>query len=547
MVSPDKSPETHSQKQAPGANIVARGVSGFFSAWAKIFRSRGAIVIVGLVIGGVFVYFLTKNIEWAKLTHAFKTAIWLPWLPLAVLTYILGMLLRGVRLQLLVKDEAAISIGTASNVIAVGYAVNNILPARLGEFARAGMLAERTGMPYLLALTITFLERLLDGLVILFLFISASLIVPPTADLRNGAALASLIFVVAMLTVAIVTLTPQTAVALVSNLTSFLGRKVHGKLIALVTQINRGFGCLRDAQSAILILASSFLIWLVEALFFMLIMPCFGLPPGIIRAVVTMSVTNLGILIPSTPGHVGTYHSACAQSLTTVCSVSGMTPGTIEPILVDPNIALSYALIVHLVYYVTVTVWGVYAMARYTIELGSTAALAWEAKPMRTLPTEQQEMVSVITTYPQMSSRVVDSVNKFWSGLCECFIPDEHKLADAAAYQRVLRETSVFTVTELERLPFRLRVIFDTGIVVFKALVIVCNGKFLCDLPLARRRALIESWAFGRISLTRKFMKPIRSLALCYYYDHPEVQALLNSRAAGRSGDGEPRDGVSAP
>lgn len=547
MVSPDKSPEAHSPKQAPGANIVARGVSGFFSAWAKIFHSRGAIVIVGLVIGGLFVYFLTKNIEWAKLTHAFKTAIWLPWLPLAVLTYILGMLLRGVRLQLLVKDESAISIGTASNIIAVGYAVNNILPARLGEFARAGMLAERTGMPYLLALTITFLERLLDGLVILFLFISASLIVPPTADLRNGAALASLIFVVAMLTVAIVTLTPQTAVALVSNLTSFLGRKVHGKLIALVTQINRGFGCLRDAQSAILILASSFLIWLIEALFFMLIMPCFGLPPGIIRAVVTMSVTNLGILIPSTPGHVGTYHSACAQSLTTVCSVSGMTPGTIEPIVVDPNVALSYALIVHLVYYVTVTVWGVYAMARYTIELGSTAALAWEAKPMRTLPTEQQEMVSVITTYPQMSSRVVDSVNKFWSGLCECFIPDEHKLPDAAAYQRVLTETSVFTVTELERLPFRLRVIFDTGIVVFKALVIVFNGKFLCDLPLARRRALIESWAFGRVALTRKFMKPIRSLALCYYYDHPEVQALLNSRAALRSGDGDPREGVSAP
>lgn len=544
MDSPDKSPETESPDKAPDANIVARGVSGFFSAWAKIFRSRGAIVIVGLIVGAIFVFVITNNIAWEKVRHSFETAIWLPWLPLAVLTYILGMLLRGVRLQLLVRDESAISIGTASNIIAVGYAFNNILPARLGEFVRAGMLAERTGMPYLLALTITFLERLLDGLVILFLFITASLLVPPTADLRNGTALASLIFVVAMLTVAVVTLIPQTAVALVSRLSLFLGRKVHDKLVALVTQINRGFGCLRDAQSAILILASSFLVWLVEALFFMLIMPCFGLPPGIVRAVVTMSVTNLGILIPSTPGHVGTYHWACEQSLIKVCSVSGVTPGTIEPITVDPSVAVSYAVLVHLVYYVTVTVWGVYALARYTVELGSTAALAWEAKPIRTLPTEQQQLVSLITSYPQTSSRVVDEVNKFWSGLCECFIPEEHKLADAAAYQRVLKETSVFTVTELERLPFRLRVLFDAGIVVFKAIVIMLNGKFLCDLPLKRRRELIESWAFGKVSLTRKFMKPIRSLALCYYYDHPEVQVLLNSRARAKAGD-EPREGVS--
>jgi len=545
MQSQDNLPETEGQNEAHSANLVSRGLAGFFSAWAKIFRSRGAVVVIGLVVGALFVYMIVSKLEWSTVALAFKTAHWLPWLPLAVLTYILGMLLRGLRLQILVAEESIISIGTASNIIAVGYAVNNILPARLGEFARAGMLAERTGMPYLLALTITFLERLLDGLVILFLFITASLIVPATTELRNGAALASLIFVVAMLTVAIVTLTPQNAVALVSNLTSLSGRKLHDKAVALVTQINRGFGCLRNAQSAILILGSSFLVWLVEALFFMLIMPCFGLPPGIIRAVITMAVTNLGILIPSTPGHVGTYHFACERSLINVCSVSGVTPGTIDPIIVDPSVAVSYAVLVHLVYYVTVTVWGVYALARYTLELGSVAALTWEAKPIRTLPTEQQQMVSVITSYPQISSRVVESVTKFWSGMCECFIPDEHRLADDAAYQRVLRETSIFTVTELERLPFRLRVLFDAGRVVFKAVVIVLNGKFLCEIPLPRRRALIESWAFGKVSLTRKFMKPIRSLALCYYYDHPEVQALLDSRR--RQGGDQPREGVSMP
>lgn len=518
-------------------NIITRGVKGFFAAWAKIFRSRGAVVIVGLIVGGGFLFIISKNIAWEKVTYAFQNAIWLPWLPLAVVTYIAGMFLRGLRLQLLVKDEAVISTGTASNIVAVGFAVNNVLPARLGEFARAGMLSERTGMPYLLSLTVTFLERLLDGLVILFLLVSTSLVVPATTEMRNWTALAALLFVCAMLTVAVVTLTPQTAVALVSNITSRLSWKVHSKAIALVTQINRGFGCLRNARSAIMILASSFVIWIVEASFFMLVMPCFGLPPGFTRAIITMCVTNLGILIPSSPGHVGTYHWACEQALIKVCSISGMTPGTMEPLVVDHSVAVSYAVLVHLIYYVTVTVWGVYAMARYTLELGSTAALEWEAKPIRSLPDPHSDSMSVITSYPEMSSRVEEKVTKFWSGLCECFIPEQHRLPDADEFKSVLRESSTFTVTELERLPFRLRVIFDIGIVVFKVLVVLTQGRFLCHVPLPERRKLIDAWAFGKLSLTRKFMKPIRSLSLFYYYDHPAVQAMLDDKArAAQSG-----------
>lgn len=526
-----------------GGNIITRGVKGFFSAWAKIFRSRGAIVVVGFAVGCVFLYVISRNLAFDKILTAFQNAIWLPWLPLAVLTYIVGMVLRGLRLQLLVKNEAVISTGTASNIVAVGFAVNNILPARLGEFVRAGMLSERTGMPYLLSLTITLLERLLDGLVILLLLVTASLIVPATPEMRNWTALAALLFTIALLSVAIITLTPQTAVALASAVTSRLSWKVHTKVVALVTQINRGFGCLRDAQSAILILVSSFAIWLTEAIFFMLVMPCFGLPPGFIRAIITMSVTNLGILIPSTPGHVGTYHFACREALIKVCSIPGMTPGTMEPIAVDPNVAVSYAVIVHSIYYVTVTVWGVYAMAKYTLELGSTAALAWEAKSIRALPDEHAESMSFITSYPEMSARVEEKVTKFWSGLCECFIPDEHRLPDSEQFKIVLREASTFTVTELERLPFRLRVIFDIGVNVFKALIVLSTGRFLCHVPLAQRRKLIDAWAFGKISLTRKFMKPIRSLALFYYYDHPAVQSMLDKMAM-NSGD-TPRTEVS--
>ena len=147
----------------------------------KVIKSRGAIVFAGLFVSMLLLVMTSRTIKWDNVSQAFATAIWLPWVPLAVATYMVGMLLRGLRLKQLVGGEATVTTATASNIIAVGYAVNNILPARLGEFARAGMLAERTGLPYALALTVTFLERLLDGLTILCLFVAAILTEPSEA------------------------------------------------------------------------------------------------------------------------------------------------------------------------------------------------------------------------------------------------------------------------------------------------------------------------------------------------------------------------------
>lgn len=485
-------------------------------------------MFLGFAIGALFLYLTSQNLHWERVQFAFHNMQLLPWLPLAVLAYVVGMLLRGLRLRQLVREEAFITVGTASNIVAVGYATNNILPARLGEFARAGMLAERTGLPYILAVTVTFLERLLDGLTILFLFVAGSMLMPVSPQMQQTAGLAAILFAVAMAGVGFIALAPQTAVSLASNITAGSGRKWHGRAVALVSQISRGFGCLRNARSALLVLSTSLLVWIFEAGFFMLIMPCFGLPPGFIRSLITMCLTNLSILVPQMPGYVGVYDYVCSKTLIDVCSIPGLSPGSVQPIAVDANIALCYAVVVHLVFYATCTIWGVFALLKYSMELGSTAALAWSAKPIAKLPEGTHQSLSVITSYPALAPKVSDSVAKFWSGLCECFIPNEHIIPDKDSHERALREMSVFTVTELDCLPFRLRVIFGVGIVGFKALTMLSSGRFLCDIPLAERRELINWWAFGGTPLNRKFMKPIRSLSLFAYYENTEVKRWLD-------------------
>ncbi|QQR56177.1 MAG: flippase-like domain-containing protein [Candidatus Melainabacteria bacterium] len=497
---------------------------GFQATYSSIFRTRGAIILLGLVVAGLLFVLTAYKLDWSKVLLAFKTAVWLPWLPLAVLTYMFGMLARGVRLKILVQPEAKLTILTASNIVAVGYATNNILPARLGEFARAAMLGERTGMPYLLALTITFLERLLDGIVILFFFVVSSLLIPTDEWMRQAASICAILFACAMFVVGFITLSPQSAIGLTSNLTAWMGQKWHDRFIAFVSQVNNGFKCLRDARSALLVLFSSALVWLIESAFFMFIMPCFGLSPNLLKAIATMSFTNLGILVPSTPGYVGVYHAACQTALMAVSLGTGHR--------LDPNTAISYAVIVHFVFFVTVTIWGIIAMARYSFELGSAQALAWEAKSIeiKNLPESSNLPFSprVITTYPAVTEEIKSGMSPFWIELCQCFIPEDDILSDKTVQSEVMSDVSAFTLTEIESIPFRFLVLFKIGLFGFKTYVLVTTGSFLCSLPLAKRRNIVDSWAFGKVALTRKFMKLIRSLTLLAYYEHPRIREKFN-------------------
>jgi hypothetical protein len=61
----------------------------------------------------------------------------------------------------------------------------DILPLRLGEFVRAGMLSERTGAPFIKSFTVILVERLLDGVAILALLLPATTKPQPVIDLST--------------------------------------------------------------------------------------------------------------------------------------------------------------------------------------------------------------------------------------------------------------------------------------------------------------------------------------------------------------------------
>src|SRR5690348_7273962 len=110
-------------------------------------RALRLLLPLGLLVAAALIAWGVLRLDWVALRSALAQAKPWPWLPLGAAAYLAGQLVRGARGRVLVGDQANVTVPVMSHISAVGYAGNNLLPARLGELARLAMLSERTGFP----------------------------------------------------------------------------------------------------------------------------------------------------------------------------------------------------------------------------------------------------------------------------------------------------------------------------------------------------------------------------------------------------------------
>lgn len=480
---------------------------------------RAVIVLLGAVGSAVFLYLAARRLDFSAVAATWRTARPLPWVVFAVICYVVGQLVRGLRLRVLIRRETALPWLTATNIVVIGYASNNVFPARLGELVRAGVLVERTGMPFGEALTITFIERLLDGMAILAVLVSAAAFSQHADAVDRVARIASLLFGGALLVVVIGVLVPNVLFAFASRLTARLVPKWQDRALRITTHVINGGACLRSPRTAFAVSLLSIVVWVLEAAMFVCVLPAFGMPLHFSTGALAMSVTNLGILVPSTPGYIGPFHYFCQQTL--------MTQG------VPAAQALSYAVLVHLAFYVPVTAWGAAAILRYGVEIGRTVAAARAA---RTAPAKKTlDGVPAHFIAHVEPAHVTTEPGELMVALAEAFLP--------ACQPRVAREVAAFMAGQIVALPPPLRTMFHLGMTFFRLTVRVRHLSSFCGMGVDRRRAIVDAWAFGRVGLLRQLFRPVRSLAVLAYYERPEVVRFLEGAEPGRR---EPRLAVVA-
>jgi hypothetical protein len=156
---------------------------------------------------------------------------------------------------------------------AIGFMVNNLLPARAGEVARAYVAKRATGVRFTTAVASVGVERMFDGLILVALMAAAlaassfpqraQIGGTPLATLATGAAV---LFGVALLAALVLVHRPERSIGfLARTLGRILPARAARRLMSWLEGIAAGLAVLKDPGRFAAVVAWTLVLWLVNA------------------------------------------------------------------------------------------------------------------------------------------------------------------------------------------------------------------------------------------------------------------------------------------
>ncbi len=320
-------------------------------------------LVIGAIISLVFLWLAIRKVNFQEFKESLA-AVQVGYLIPAFLITLVVCLFRSFRWRLLFSPTKSIEIGSLFSVIMVGFLANNLLPARMGEVVMAYLVGKKEGISKSLALGTIFLDRLLD-VITLLLFLSGSILFLfnplPVWVARIEQVGVTLLILSAMLVWAGLARKEAATKTLQFCLTP-LPSLLRKRILQVFVQFVDGLVVLKHLSVLIQALTISTVIWLALALGVYFIFLSFGLLSlSLSSAVVVLAIVNLGLIIPSAPGFVGTFQFFCVAAL-----------GLFQ---VEGSKALSFAVIYHLSQFLPTTLVGLYFLNKENLTLGRIAAV----------------------------------------------------------------------------------------------------------------------------------------------------------------------------
>ena len=214
-------------------------------------------------------------------------------LVLAIALYGINTLVRSERWhRLLVDDGAAPARADSYSLTTVGYAVNNVLPARAGDAARVVLMAPRAETTKRTVIGTIVAERLLDVGVILVLFLVVGYAILGNVGTHS-------VEWIVFATVAVV------AAGIVAIVLIRRNHRIHDFVAPMLSSTLR----LLSRHGALLV-AMTFGVWIIEACAWIAVGASVGFGMNFLEGLYLVALASVFALIPSGPGYAGTQDAA---------------------------------------------------------------------------------------------------------------------------------------------------------------------------------------------------------------------------------------------
>lgn len=321
----------------------------------KLYLAIGIGISIGLL------WMLLHDLNWPELWTALKDANYL-WLIPLVIFIVLSMYQRAYRWHFMVLPIARVPFPKLLAATCIGFMANNVLPFRLGEFARAYSLAAQDHkVTKSASLATIFVERMVFDLVALLLIFGSVLWY--SEDLRGKISdeivtatyLAITVALVGLAIMFLFALRPDQVGNYLTRYLFFLPDRAKELIRTVVTKFARGLEFLRDGRAVTLVAIQTILIWVLMGISNYFVFRAFDFDVPIDAAFVLLVFVSISILLPSSPGFVGVYHFGVVWSL----QVYGVSDAK----------AMSCALVLHAAQYVMITLMGFYFLRKAHLSL----------------------------------------------------------------------------------------------------------------------------------------------------------------------------------
>lgn len=308
------------------------------------------MVLLALLVSLFFLFLAFRGLDWgaffdnlARVNPAL--------LPLAIALQAVVMLANGLREQILLRNVRLIPVLPLAQIHTITAMGNNVYPMSGGEALRVYLLRRRFDVPIPSATMNVVVARVIDGLMLMaFILLSLTVVEVPSQEFVDIALLAAPIFTGIALAFVLVTIYPDIVRRVIAGLCWVLPDRLQASLVHAGEQIIESIMIVRSLSGMVGLVMTTLVIRLTGAFIYWLVMLSFDLNQPFPVALLTVSVVALAGVISASPGQIGVNQFAITLVLTAI----GLSQ----------DAAVAYAIVVHMVEFVPLTLAGFLLLAR---------------------------------------------------------------------------------------------------------------------------------------------------------------------------------------
>ncbi len=316
--------------------------------------------IIGILISALFLWLALRKVQFDELVQVVAGAKW-EWLIPNIILVVGVMWVRAWRWQMILKPVGKVPYARVYSSTMIGFMVNNVLPARLGEVARAISLGIKANLSRSATLATIIVERIYDSFTLLlflwFVFAFSRISELTEVSRVRYVGWIFLAINIALLAILIVLqVKNDAAVRWIRKATGKLSPRIQSVAGEITEKFARGLRMHHDVPTTVGVAASSLVIWFILGIsnYFILLALGFDHLP-VEASFVVLVVVSLMISVPSSPGYVGVFHWAVQISL----RIYGLNDGQ----------ALAVAIVLHAAQYIPITLIGLYYLRKEHLTL----------------------------------------------------------------------------------------------------------------------------------------------------------------------------------